>query len=202
MAPSEQPTFAANFRLISGLTSWRCRNLQFLGAGSSVGIFRRRAALDLRRSGQFWVWGERAREGILKSRGGLVSPEERRRLRGQGGVGDDDWQLWPPPQEPRTCLRACRLQRGAGCVVVVARCGRAGGESSSGLRRRVCLEREEGGGGDDGWRLWPPPQHRGCLSLLYISSLSLLSLSRTCDASSPLLVSLSLVSLRARTAGF
>ena len=184
------------------MTSWRCRNLQFLGAGSSVGIFRRRAALDLRRSGQFWVRGERAREGILKSRGGLVSPEERRRLRGQGGVGDDDWQLWPPPQEPRTCLRACRLQRGAGCVVVVARCGRVGGESSSGLRRRVCLEREEGGGGDDGWRLWPPPQHRGCLSLLSISSLSLLSLSRTCDASSPLLVSLSLVSLCARTAGF
>ena len=186
MAPSEQPTFAGNFRLIWGLTSWRCRNLQFLGAGSSVGIFRRRAALDLRRSGQFWVRGERAREGILKSRGGLVSPEERRRLRGQGGVGDDDWQLRPPPQEPRTCLRACRLQRGAGCVVVVARCGRAGGESSSGLRRRVCLERgeeEEGGGGDDGWRLWPPPQHRGCLSPLS------LSLSRTSDASSPLLSS-------------
>ena len=145
--------------------------------------------MDLRRSGQFWVRGERAREGILKSRGGLVSPEERRRLRGQGGVGDDDWQLWPPPQEPRTCLRACRLQRGAGCVVVVARCGRVGGESSSGLRRRVCLERgeeEEGGGGDDGWWLWPPPQHRGSLSLLS------LTLSRTSDASSPLLLSRSL----------
>ena len=48
-----------------------------------------------------------------------------------GGVGDDDWQLWPPSQHSRTCLRACRVQRSAGCVMVAARCGRVGG----GLRR-------------------------------------------------------------------
>ena len=62
MAQASNPRFAGNFRLIWGLTSWRCRNLQFLGAGSSAGIFFRRAASDLRRSGQFWVRGERARE--------------------------------------------------------------------------------------------------------------------------------------------
>jgi hypothetical protein len=51
-------------------------------------------------------------------------------------------------------------------------------ESSSGLRRLSRTGEEEGdGGGDDDWRLWPPPQHRGCLSLLSLSSLSLLSLS-------------------------
>jgi len=43
-------------------------------------------------------------------------------------------------------------------------------ESSSGLRRLSRTGEEEGdGGGDDDWRLWPPPQHRGCLSLLSLS---------------------------------
>jgi hypothetical protein len=62
-----------------------------------------------------------------------------------------------------------------------------GGESSSGLRRLSRTGEEEGGGGgDDDWWLWPPPQHRGSLSLLS------LTLSRTSDASSPLLLSRSL----------
>ena len=92
-----------------------------------------------------------------------------------------------------SCGRPLR-SRGLACepaacsVAQVASWWRLGVDGrSSGLRRRVCLERgeeEEGGGGDDGWRLWPPPQHRGCLSL----SLSP-SLSRTSDASSPLLSS-------------
>ena len=79
-------------------------------------------------------------------------------------------------------------------------------ESSSGLRRLSRTGEEEGdGGGDDDWRLWPPPQHRGCLSLLSLSSpLSLSSLSLSlAPLMSPLLSSsLYLVSLCASTAGF
>ena len=68
-------------------------------------------------------------------------------------------------------------------------------ESSSGLRRLSRTGEEEGdGGGDDDWRLWPPPQHRGCLSLLALSLAPLMP---------PLLSSsLYLVSLCASTAGF
>ena len=73
-------------------------------------------------------------------------------------------------------------------------------ESSSGLRRLSRTGEEEGdGGGDDDWRLWPPPQHRGCLSLLSLSPLSL----SLAPLMPPLLFSsLYLVSLCASTAGF
>ena len=111
-----------------------------------------------------------------------------------------------------SCGRPLR-SRGLACepaacsVAQVASWWRLGVDGWEGSLRRgfvACLERERKKEVEEA------TMTGGCGRLLSteavflssLSPLSLSSLSRTCDASSPLLVSLSLVSLRARTAGF
>jgi hypothetical protein len=80
--------------------------------------------------------------------------------------------------------------------VVVARCGRAGGESSSGFG--VCLLVERKKEVEEATASSAPRLSLSSLPLPLSSlspSLSLLSLFRTSDASSPLFVVVSLVSL-------
>eukprot|EP01044_Picomonas_judraskeda_P003353 COSAG03_NODE_274_length_9561_cov_13.502114_13_plen_222_part_00 len=141
---------------------------------------------------QSTVDGEEAELGALDLASDLPAARRARQAASE--------QEGPPSRRlPRLlCGHVLRFEAGPGQKWSRQTFGEGGGATHvSGLRRLSRTGEEEGGGGgDDDWRLWPPPQHRGCLSLLSLSSLSPLSLSRTSDASSPLLLlSLSRLSL-------